>query len=124
MTNGNSIGDIRAAFNAGYCYGTEEDASPEDLNCAWDIYQKRSDAVPDDWQPINTAPQPDLYDDSVCRYLLGIVPDKLDEEPLDWRSLVTVIWWEPNIKGGCWCSEGAEGVEPTYWKPISFGEKP
>lgn len=28
----------RAAFNAGYCYGVENDASPEELDCAWELY--------------------------------------------------------------------------------------
>lgn len=31
-------GAERAAFNAGYCYGVENDASPEDLDCAWELY--------------------------------------------------------------------------------------
>ncbi len=31
----------REAFNAGYCYGVEFDASPAELDAAWALYQHR-----------------------------------------------------------------------------------
>jgi hypothetical protein len=30
----------KEVFNAGYSYGLESEASPEEYDCAWDLYQK------------------------------------------------------------------------------------
>ena len=31
---------IREAFNAGYSYGLEDEGSPEEYDCAWQLYQQ------------------------------------------------------------------------------------
>lgn len=69
------------------------------------------------WQPIDTAPKPDFDDTTTSRYLLGYVPDECST-PIDRQSLISVIWWEPLISGGCWYSEMDIPIKPTHWMPL------
>lgn len=87
---------------------------PEDGQEPWHWEQyTRTDLIPT-WQPIETAPKPELSDRSVSRYILGFTPCG-DGDP---QSMIDVVWWEPQINGGTWWSNLDLPAEPTHWMPL------
>ena len=49
------------------------------------------------------------------RYILGFIPDA---DALDLSSCISVVWWEPLLKGGTWWCDGDFSVSPTHWMPL------
>lgn len=68
-----------------------------------------------DWQPIETAPKPGLGAAPNERYVLGFIPD---EDAVDLNSCMSVVWWEPVMRGGTWWCDGDYAVHPTHWMPL------
>ncbi len=66
------------------------------------------------YRPIRDAPQPREVSKTV--YMLGFIPDIAGHT--NPQSGLSVIWWEPNVQGGCWCSDAGEDVKPTIWWPL------
>jgi hypothetical protein len=49
-------------------------------------------------------------------YILAWIPNQAGmTNP---ASAFSVCWWEPNIDGGCWCSDSGENVKPAMWWPL------
>jgi hypothetical protein len=65
-------------------------------------------------RPIRDASQPSKPTETV--YMLGFIPDIAGK--INPQSGLSVIWWEPNVQGGCWCSDAGEDVHPTIWWPL------
>lgn len=74
----------------------------------------REHAVWPPGRPIRDAPQPSNPRNTV--FMLGFIPD--DAGAINPQSGLSVIWWEPNVQGGCWCSDAGEDVKPTIWWPL------
>lgn len=65
-------------------------------------------------QPIRDAPQPRNPRD--VTYLLGFIPDLVSPHTNP-KAGLSVFWYEPNVQGGCWCSDAGEDVKPTiFWE--------
>lgn len=71
----------------------------------------------DNWQSIETAPKPEFGATDPSRYILGFVPETL-EDPTDMQSCISVVWWEPKLGGGSWWCDGDFPVKPTHWMPL------
>jgi hypothetical protein len=72
------------------------------------------------WRPIETAPKalpvPSPGGMLVrAIYILGYCPD---ESAVDPSSCICVVWWEPQLDGGCWQGEGDMRMRPTHWMPL------
>lgn len=73
-----------------------------------------------DWQLIETAPKSTSADVKhgkivTAVFILGYVPGEFSGDP---KGNMAVIWWEPNIKGGCWVHDGGENIKPTHWTSL------
>ena len=104
-----AVNELRAAI--------QSEGTPR-IEVAWERAENWVDRIfrteaPMEWRDIATAPQPEFGQEG--RYILGFVPDG---EAFELSSCISVVWWEPKVKGGCWWCDGDFQVHPTHWMPL------
>lgn len=96
---------------------------------AWPALRQLHAGAWSGWQPIETAYKPALGEVHENRYILGYIPeayliDDPDEHISDFKTFISVIWWEPNLEGGNWTWEGDMVAHPTHWMPLPGAPTP
>ena len=71
------------------------------------------------WRSMDSAPKSTSEDVEggklvLGKYMLGYIPE-IAKDP---EGCMVVIWWEPNLNRGCWCSDAGENLKPTHWMPL------
>lgn len=118
ITNACSFGDfVSAAMKRSRRKGGDVAfAQPEDAVTQLDIAYEVVDILNrSQWKEINTAPKTRSDFVGGAIEVLAWCPDDEARNGGDKR----IVWWEPDINGGCWWSERDQEEYPTAWLEIT-----
>jgi hypothetical protein len=77
------------------------------------LIDREPEPVADGWRDIATAPKISEIHER-ARPFLGWCPDETAPGGGDWR----VVWWEPELNGGCWYGDRELVESPTVWTDL------